>query len=90
MPYGVAVLLPLNYFGKGDVAGMDKLSMSNVKEQSRNLWAHLLAVWAYTLIICYFMYEEWRAYVVYRQEYLARGSHSQFVVMMRDLPAKVC
>lgn len=89
MPYGVAVLLPLNYFGRGDLSGLDKLAMSNVKERSPKLWAHLLAVWAYTLIICYLMYEEWKVYIVYRQEFLAKGNHSQYVVMVRDLPGKV-
>ena len=90
MPYGIAVLLPLNYFGQGELHGLDRVAMSNVAPQSSKFWAHVISAWAYTLIICYLLYEEWRIYIVYRQEYLTSGRGHQYAVLVRDLPVKVC
>ena len=89
LPYGIAVLLPLNYYGKGGLHGLDKIALSNVHEKSSKVWAHLVAAWFYTVIICYLLYEEWKVYIMYRQEYLTSGKGHQYVVLVRDIPAKV-
>lgn len=89
LPYGVAVLLPLNLYGGFDLSGLSKFTLSNLKENSQKMWAHFVAVWVYTVIICYMLYEEWRVFVVYRQEYLAKGLNHQFAVLFRDLPKRV-
>lgn len=90
MPCGIAVLLPLNYYGNGSLHGLDKVAMSNIKEGSSKVWAHLVAAWFYTVIICYLLYEEWKVYIMYRQEYLTSGKGHQYAVLVRDVPAKVC
>lgn len=89
MPYGIAVLLPLNYYGKGGLNGLDRVALSNVTEGSPKLWAHLVAAWFYTAIICYLLYEEWKVYIMYRQEYLTCGKGHQYAVLLRDLSVKV-
>ncbi|XP_032233382.2 CSC1-like protein ERD4 [Nematostella vectensis] len=89
LPYGIAVLLPLNHYGGMDATGLDKLTMSNIKERSPKLWAHLVAVWGYTLVICYLLYEEWRVYVLYRQEHLSKGLRSQYTVFVSELPTQL-
>ena len=88
-PYGIAVLLPLNCYGRANMSGLDKLSMSNIKEGSVQLWAHLAAAWVYTLIICYLLYLEWKIYIMYRQEYLSNGKSHQYAVLVKDVPLKV-
>ncbi|XP_015749318.1 PREDICTED: CSC1-like protein ERD4, partial [Acropora digitifera] len=88
-PYGIAVLLPLNCYGTADLSGLDKLSMSNLGQRSERLWAHLVAAWVYTLIICYLLYLEWKIYIMYRQEYLSNGKSHQYAVLVRDVPRKV-
>lgn len=88
-PYGIAVLLPLNCYGIADLSGLDKLSMSNLGQRSERLWAHLVAAWVYTLIICYLLYLEWKIYIMYRQEYLSNGKSHQYAVLVRDVPRKV-
>lgn len=90
MPYGIAVLLPVNFFGQGKLHGLDRVAMSNVAPQSSKFWAHVISAWFYTLIICYLLYEEWKVYIVYRQEYLSAGRGHQYAVLVRDLPVKVC
>lgn len=87
-PYGIAVLLPLNCYGIADLSGLDKLSMSNLGQRSGRLWAHLVAAWVYTLIICYLLYLEWKIYIMYRQEYLSNGKSHQYAVLVRDVPRK--
>lgn len=90
MPYGIAVLLPLNYFGKGNLHGLDRIAMSNIQSQSSKFWAHVVAAWFYTVIICYLLYEEWKIYIMYRQEDLTSGRGHQYAVLVRDIPVKVC
>ena len=90
LPYGIAVLLPLNFYGGEKLGELEQLSMSNISQGSPKLWAHLLGIWVYTLVICYFLLEEWKVYGVYRQEFLAKGYQHQYVVLVRDLPARVC
>lgn len=88
MPYGIAVLLPLNYYGHGALHGLDRIAMSNVAPQSSKFWAHVISAWVYTVIICYLLYEEWKIYIVYRQEYLTNGRGHQYAVLIRDIPLK--
>ena len=90
MPYGIAVLLPLNYFGQGALHGLDRIAMSNVAPGSSKFWAHVISAWFYTVIICYLLYEEWKIYIIYRQEYLTNGRGHQYTVLIRDIPVKVC
>lgn len=89
MPYGIVVLIPVNYFGGGDLTGLDSIALSNIVPKSPKVWAHVVAAWVYTLIICYLLYEEWKAFIVYRQEFLGQGLAQQYAVLVRDLPTKV-
>jgi len=89
LPYGIAVLLPLNIYGGHHGTGLPKMTMSNLLEDSSMMWAHFIAVWVYSLIICYLLYEEWKVFIVYRQEYLTKGLHHQYAVLVRDLPSRV-
>lgn len=89
MPYGIAVLLPLNYFGGEGLHGLDRVALSNIEHESSKVWAHVVPAWFYTFIICYLLYEEWKMYIMYRQEYLSSGKGYQYAVLIRDLPVKV-
>lgn len=89
LPYGIAVLLPLNIYGGHHGTGLPKMTLSNLLEDSPKMWAHFVAVWVYTFIICYLLYEEWKVFIIYRQEYLAKGLHHQYAVLVRDLPSRV-
>lgn len=89
LPYGIIVLLPLHVHGGLDLEQLDQLTLSNVKSGSHMIWAHLIAVWVYTIVICYLLYREWKTYIVYRQRYLAKGLRNHYAVLVRDLPTKV-
>lgn len=89
MPYGIIVLIPVNYFGGADLSGLDRIALSNIVPESPKVWAHVVAAWVYTLIICYLLYQEWKAFIVYRQDFLSQGLAQQYAVLVRDLPAKV-
>jgi hypothetical protein len=89
MPYGIIVLIPLHVHGGLKLEKLDELTLSNVEPKSHMLWAHLIAVWAYTIVICYLLYREWKTYIVYRQRFLAKGLRNHYAVLIRDLPTKV-
>lgn len=89
LPYGIIVLIPVNYFGGGDLHGLDKIALSNIEPKSPKVWAHVVAAWVYTLVICYLLYQEWKTFIGYRQEYLSQGMGHQYAVLVRDLPAKL-
>ncbi|KAK3701719.1 hypothetical protein QZH41_018872 [Actinostola sp. cb2023] len=89
LPYGIVVLLPLHVHGGLDLEQLDQLTMSNVKAGSPKVWAHLIAVWVYTVVLCYLLYREWKIYIEYRQRYLAKGLKHHYAVLVRDLPAKL-
>ena len=91
LPFGLIVLLPLNYHGGWNLKeGLDRISMSNVKIGSRKHWAHFLAVWIYSFGVFYLMYEEWKVYVLYRQAHLAKGLGKHYALLVRDIPREVC
>ena len=89
MPYGIAVLLPVNYYGGGELGGLDKIAVSNIVLKSPKVWAHVVAAWIYTVVICYLLFAEWKNFILYRQKYLALGKAHQYAVFVRDLPDKV-
>lgn len=89
LPYGIIVLIPVNYFGGEDLHGLDKIALSNISIGSPKVWAHVVAAWVYTLIICFLLYQEWKAFISYRQEFLSRGMAHQYAVLVRDLPEQV-
>jgi len=87
LPYGMFILIPLNVHGGMNLKeGLDKVSMSNVKLDSPKLWAHLIAVWVYSLTLMFIVHEEWRVYVLYRQIYLTRSCGKQHVLLVQDIP----
>ncbi|XP_048589618.1 CSC1-like protein HYP1 [Nematostella vectensis] len=91
LPYGIVVLIPLNVYGglEKPLSGLDVLTMSNLAEKASKGWAHLIAVWGYTLIICYLLYQEWGVYISYRQKHLAVGLPNQYAVFVRELSPKL-
>ena len=90
LPYGIVVLIPLNLHGGMNLAeGLDKISMSNIKQESPKLWAHFLAVWIYSISLLYLINDEWKVYVLYRQAYMAKGLGKQYALLVRDIPAEV-
>ena len=90
MPYGLIVLLPLNAVGKNHLLdGLNRLSMSNIAHKSTHLWAHWVAVWFYSLLVCFLCLQEWKFYIQYRQRYLKKGLHHQFSILVREIPDKV-
>lgn len=89
LPYGLIVLIPINYFGGEELQGLDRIALSNIKLKSSMVWAHVVAAWLYTLIICYLFHQEWKAFISYRQQFLRQGFANQYAVLVRDLPAKV-
>ena len=89
-PYGLIVLLPINFTGNENLVDtFSKMSMSNIENKSNRLWAHWVAVWIYSLVMLFLTYREWKVYIKYRQRYLRRDSGKQFAVLLKELPKEV-
>lgn len=65
MFYGIVVLIFVNYFGGGDLIGLDSIVLFNIVLKLLKVWVYVVVVWVYILIICYFLYEEWKVFIVY-------------------------
>ena len=90
LPYGMFILVPLNVHGGMSLKeGLDKVSMSNVALDSRKLWAHLIALWVYSLTFIYIVNEEWKVFALYKQIYLTKGYRKQHVLLVQDIPKEV-
>lgn len=89
LPYAAVVLIPINVVGGKGIDGMDRLTMGNVSQESHKLWAHLIGVWLFSLLLYYFLYTEWQVYVKYRQRYLKEKVKHHYSVLVTQLPSEV-
>ena len=89
LPYGLLVLIPLNISGSANLKGMATLTLGHLEPKSDKLWAHLVGVWFYSLLLYYLLYKEWETFTHYRQIYLRKGYEEQYSILVKDLPVKV-
>lgn len=89
LPYAAIVLIPMNVVDGEGLTGLDRLTLGNIFDESDKLWAHLIGVWMFSLILYYFMYVEWKVYVKYRQIFLKENSKQHFSVLVTQLPQEV-
>lgn len=89
LPYAAIVLIPINVVDGEGLTGLDRLTLGNISDESDKLWAHLIGVWMFSLILYYFMYVEWKVYVKYRQIFLKENSKQHFSVLVTQLPQEV-
>ena len=89
LPYAAIVLIPINVVDGKDLSGMDRLTLGNINDQSNKLWAHLVGVWLFSFILYYFIYNEWKIYLKYRQIWLKEKRQENYSVLVTQLPSKV-
>lgn len=87
------LVLPLNYFGQGmerviDSNGMDLLTIGNVREGSRWLWAHCFTLYVISGCACTLLYYEYKNVARMRLEQVNRfpARPSNFTVLVRGVP----
>ncbi|KAJ4966366.1 hypothetical protein NE237_018215 [Protea cynaroides] len=88
------LVLPLNYYGQEmhhkqiPSESIDVFAIGNVKEGSKWLWAHCLALYIISCSACALLYFEYKRVAKMRFEYLTRSSSSlsQFSVLVRSIP----
>lgn len=91
----ISIVLPLNYYGQEVehkvVAGRESLTAfttQNVKEGSRWLWAHCLALYIISFSACILLHFETKSIIRRRLMYVKRAAQnlSQFAVLVRGIP----
>ncbi|KAI4339799.1 hypothetical protein MLD38_024699 [Melastoma candidum] len=90
----VFLVLPVNYYGQEmhhkqiPSESLEVFTIENVKEGSRWLWAHCLALYIITCSACLLLYVEYKNISTMRLEYIKASSPnlSQFTVLVRSIP----
>ncbi|CAI9291759.1 unnamed protein product [Lactuca saligna] len=87
------LVLPLNYFGQGmvrleDATAMDLLTIGNVREGSRWLWAHCFTLYVVSACACTLLYFEFKNVARMRLDQVNRfpTRPSNFTVLVRGVP----
>ncbi|PIA64642.1 hypothetical protein AQUCO_00100246v1 [Aquilegia coerulea] len=90
----IFLVLPLNYYGKDMVhtdihaESLDVFTITNVKEGSKWLWAHCLALYVITLSACVLLYSEYKSIARMRLAHITKdkASLSHFTILVRSIP----
>jgi len=94
-----AILFPINYVGTNKnlnpsrhdyVEGLDILSMANIENGSKLLWAHVVFTAVVTLLTCAVFWWEYREYFRVRNMYKRRIIPSNYSVIVRGIPIIDC
>ncbi|KAK9097098.1 hypothetical protein Sjap_022595 [Stephania japonica] len=88
------LVLPLNYFGQEMIhkqipsESLDVFTIANVKEGSRWLWAHCLALYIISFSACLLLYFEYRSIAKLRLAHITKSSPnpSHFTILVRSIP----
>ncbi|KAK9166074.1 hypothetical protein Scep_001265 [Stephania cephalantha] len=88
------LVLPLNYFGQEMIhkqipsESLDVFTIANVKEGSRWLWAHCLALYIISFSACLLLYFEYRSIAKLRLTHITKSSPnpSHFTILVRSIP----
>ncbi|CAO2817721.1 unnamed protein product [Amaranthus hypochondriacus] len=91
---GSFIVLPLNYFGQEmehkiiSSESLEVFTTQNVKEGSKWLWAHCLALYIISFFACMLLYFENKSIIRRRLTYIKGSAQdlSQFVVLVRGIP----
>ncbi|WRX09222.1 CSC1/OSCA1-like [Theobroma cacao] len=90
-----SVLVPVNWTGGTlehiknlTFSDIDKLSISNIPDGSKRLWAHITMSYVFTLWTFYVLYTEYKAVAAMRLRFLASENRrpDQFTVLVRNVP----
>ncbi|KAF5176917.1 Csc1-like protein rxw8 [Thalictrum thalictroides] len=88
------LVLPLNYYGQEMIhkeihaESLDVFTVENVKEGSKWLWAHCLALYIISVSACILLYSEYWSIARMRVAYITRcnAKPSHFAVLVRSIP----
>ncbi|XP_009357481.1 calcium permeable stress-gated cation channel 1 [Pyrus x bretschneideri] len=92
-----AVLVPVNYTNitldlekikNVTSSDIDKLSISNVPDESPRFWSHIVMAYAFTIWTCYVLLKEYEKVANMRLHFLAAEERrpDQFTVLVRNVP----
>ncbi|XWS12874.1 hypothetical protein CRYUN_Cryun37aG0127900 [Craigia yunnanensis] len=91
-----AVLVPVNFTNKTlelqlknvTSSDIDKLSISNIPQESDRFWTHIVMAYAFTFWTCYVLLKEYEKVASMRLQFLASEKRrpDQFTVLVRNVP----
>mmetsp|Transcript_28583 Transcript_28583/g.37431 ORF Transcript_28583/g.37431 Transcript_28583/m.37431 type:complete len:872 (-) Transcript_28583:241-2856(-) len=88
--YGLCVLIPINATGGRDESSLfNTLSLSNIVDGSRKMWAHVVGMYLLTGIVMWQLVIEFRTYTRLRHEFLRRRRALFRSVMVEEVPRQL-
>lgn len=90
-----AVLLPLYAtaappsIARADADPLERINMSNLREQDRRLWAPTVASYVLSGFTLFLLLKEYEHYVARRHELLGRAEAPQYSILVDELPLKL-
>eukprot|EP01135_Chromosphaera_perkinsii_P001073 Nk52_evm23s158 gene=Nk52_evmTU23s158 len=88
--FNLAVILPINITGDNGVVEFEKLSMSNIPEESDRLYAHMVACFISFALFAKFMIVMWKDMMAMRVGWLEKNSSpATHSLMLLDVPEKL-
>ncbi|XP_054787378.1 calcium permeable stress-gated cation channel 1-like [Prosopis cineraria] len=93
-----AVLVPVNWTSNGlesanatnlTSSDIDKISISNVEDESKRFWGHIVMAYGFTFWTCYVLRKEYEKVASMRLQFLAAEKRrpDQFTVLVRNIPS---
>lgn len=90
----IVLVLPVNYYGQDRIhknipfESLEVFTIENVKEGSRWLWAHCLALYIITLTACSLLYREYKSISNLRLTHITASppNPSHFAILVRGIP----
>ncbi|XP_010548636.1 PREDICTED: CSC1-like protein RXW8 isoform X2 [Tarenaya hassleriana] len=90
----IGLVLPVNYYGQQmehkeiHMESSDVFTIENIKESSKWLWAHCVALYVITFAACILLYFEYKTIAKMRLAYITGSASkpSHFTVLIRGIP----
>eukprot|EP01087_Luapelamoeba_hula_P024819 TRINITY_DN9586_c0_g1_i1.p1 TRINITY_DN9586_c0_g1~~TRINITY_DN9586_c0_g1_i1.p1 ORF type:complete len:940 (-),score=115.85 TRINITY_DN9586_c0_g1_i1:44-2863(-) len=91
----IAVLIPIHVSGSNNelpeddpnyVAGVARLTVSNVVGDRKVMTAHVVFLWVFSLMMYCYVYFTYRTYLIIRKKWLSMNNARAFTVMIQEIP----
>ncbi|KAG9304947.1 hypothetical protein G9A89_003116 [Geosiphon pyriformis] len=89
-----SILMPINYFGKGEEKGVQVFSVNNLSSDNyEHLWAHMICTYIVSLSWMYLLYINYWDYMMMRRDHFMNkarsGSVSARTIMVSRIPEEL-
>lgn len=86
IPFGIGILIPVDHTGGGGESGIPKISMTNIRDGSRRLYAHTCIAFVFTFIAFYILWQTYKSWSISRNQWMKDDKARNYSVMFKGVP----